>query len=182
MSVTSLERTLTTLSHREPDRVPLFFTLTMHGARELGLPLHEYFTKAAHVIEGQQQLRARFGHDCFYAFCHASIEHEAFGGETHYAEAGPANAGQPIFTSPDALDALEPPPIEGNTPLVRILEIVAGLARAGKGEVPVVGVVISPFSLPIMQLGFGRTSTSSTLRCTTSRTVAAVRSSIDSSP
>ena len=33
----SLQRVLTTLSHREPDRVPLFLLLTTHGAKELGL-------------------------------------------------------------------------------------------------------------------------------------------------
>jgi len=34
--MTSLERVLTTLGHNEPDRVPLFLLLTMHGAKELG--------------------------------------------------------------------------------------------------------------------------------------------------
>lgn len=35
--MTSLQRVLTTLGHKEPDRVPLFLLLTMHGAKELGL-------------------------------------------------------------------------------------------------------------------------------------------------
>ena len=37
-AATSMERVLTTLGHREPDRVPLFLLLSLHGARELGLP------------------------------------------------------------------------------------------------------------------------------------------------
>lgn len=151
---TSLERVLTTLSQREPDRVPLFLLLTMHGAREMGVPLREYFTHPALVVEGQLRLRAKFGHDCLFAFTHASIELEAFGGETRYADAGPANAGAPIFDSPDAIDSLELPAIEGNAPLMRALEIISGLAAASAGEVPVLGVALSPFSLPIMQLGF----------------------------
>jgi len=48
----SLERVLTTLSHREPDRVPLFLLVTMHGAKELGLSIREYFSKAEYVVEG----------------------------------------------------------------------------------------------------------------------------------
>jgi len=38
-SMTSMERVLTTLSHKEPDRVPLFLLATMHGAKELGLSI-----------------------------------------------------------------------------------------------------------------------------------------------
>ena len=34
--------------------------------------------------------------------------------------------------------------------------MIAGLAEAAAGEVPVVGLALSPFSLPIMQLGFER--------------------------
>ena len=37
----SMERTLTTLGHREPDRVPLFLLANMHGAKELGLSLRD---------------------------------------------------------------------------------------------------------------------------------------------
>jgi uroporphyrinogen decarboxylase len=40
-SVTSMQRVLTTLGHQEPDRVPFFLLLTMHGAKELGLSLQE---------------------------------------------------------------------------------------------------------------------------------------------
>jgi uroporphyrinogen decarboxylase len=151
---TSLERTLAALSHREADRVPLFLLFTMHGARELGLSLEEYFKSPARVVEGQLRLRAKFGHDCLYAFGHASIEHEAFGGTTRFIEDGPPNAGAPILSSPEDLDRLEPPRVEGNAPLQRVLAIVEGLARSAAGEVPVLGVVVSPFSLPILQMGF----------------------------
>jgi uroporphyrinogen decarboxylase len=47
-----MERVLTALSHKEPDRVPLFLTLTLHGAKELGLSIKEYFAKAEHVVKG----------------------------------------------------------------------------------------------------------------------------------
>ena len=43
--ITSLQRVLTTLGHQEPDRVPLFLLPTMHGARELGLSIKEYFSR-----------------------------------------------------------------------------------------------------------------------------------------
>ncbi len=54
--MTSLQRVLTTLGHREPDRVPFFLLVTMHGAKELGLSIKEYFSKAENVVEGQLRL------------------------------------------------------------------------------------------------------------------------------
>ena len=49
VEMTPMERVLTTLSHKEPDRVPLFLLLTMHGANELGLSIKEYFSKGEKV-------------------------------------------------------------------------------------------------------------------------------------
>ncbi len=37
--MTSLERVVCTLGHQQPDRVPFFLLLTMHGAKELGLSI-----------------------------------------------------------------------------------------------------------------------------------------------
>ncbi len=51
-AMTSLQRVLTTLGHQEPDRVPLFLLLTMHGAKELGLSIRDYFAKAENVVGG----------------------------------------------------------------------------------------------------------------------------------
>ena len=47
--MTSLQRVLTTLGHKEPDRVPFFLLATMHGAKELGLSIKEYFSKPENV-------------------------------------------------------------------------------------------------------------------------------------
>ena len=48
----SMERTLTTLGQKEPDRVPLFLLTSMHGAKETGLSLLESFARADTIIEG----------------------------------------------------------------------------------------------------------------------------------
>ena len=63
-AMTSLDRVLTTLRHEEPDRVPLFLLLTMHGAREVGMELEAYFGDAHSIAEGQLRLREKYGHDC----------------------------------------------------------------------------------------------------------------------
>ena len=77
--MTSIERVLTTLGHKEPDRVPLFLLLTLHGAKEMGMTIKEYFSKGEYVAEGQLKLREKYRHDCLYSFFYAPVEIEAFG-------------------------------------------------------------------------------------------------------
>jgi uroporphyrinogen decarboxylase len=84
-NMTSMQRVLTTLGHKEPDRVPLFLLLTMHGAKELGLSIKDYFSRADYVAEGQLRLREKYGHDCLYSFFYARVEVEAWGGEVIYS-------------------------------------------------------------------------------------------------
>ncbi|MBI4382646.1 MAG: hypothetical protein HY579_01265 [Nitrospinae bacterium] len=51
--MTPMQRVLTALGPKEPDRVPLFLLLTMHGAKELGMSIERHYSKAEHVVEGQ---------------------------------------------------------------------------------------------------------------------------------
>ncbi|WP_222932232.1 uroporphyrinogen decarboxylase family protein [Allochromatium humboldtianum] len=154
--MTSMERVLTALGQREPDRVPLFLFPVMQGARELGLSIEEYFARPEHVAEGQWRLRAKFGHDCLYNFHYAAIEIEAWGGTTLFRADGPPNAGAPIVRDPEDIQRLSVPRIEDSPSLQRVLEATRLMAGQARGEAPIVAVVMSPFSLPVMQLGFER--------------------------
>ena len=75
--MTSRDRVLTAISMKEPDRVPMFLLLTMHGAKELGLSIREYFSQADYVVNGQLRLREKYRNDCIYTFFYAPIEIEA---------------------------------------------------------------------------------------------------------
>jgi uroporphyrinogen decarboxylase len=152
--MTSLQRVLTTLGHQEPDRVPLFLLVTLHGARELGISIREYYSRPEHVVEGQLRMRSKYRHDCVYGFFHASLEMEAFGGETIFIEDGPPNAGQPVIRKPEDILALEVPRIHENACLQKVLEAQRSLKARIQDEAPIIGVVMSPFSLPVMQMGF----------------------------
>ncbi len=154
--MTSAERVTAAISHQEPDRVPLFMTTTMHGARELDLPLKDYFTSSKNVIEGQVRLKEHYGGDFYYAVLYAAIEAEAFGQDVRWCDNGPATAGAPGIRNIEEIRSLEAPDPRTTPCLQRVLEVIAGLAERAAGETPVVGLVVSPFSLPIMQLGFER--------------------------
>lgn len=152
--ITSMQRVLTAISHKEPDRVPFFLLLTMHGAKEMGLSIKEYFSKAEHVAEGQLRMRRKYGHDCLYSLFYAPVEIEAWGGEVIYYEDGPPNSGTPFIKSAAQINGLTPPAIKETPCLIKVLKAIHLLAEKAAGKVPVIGVAISPFSIPVMQMGF----------------------------
>lgn len=154
VEMTPMERVLTTLSHKEPDRVPLFLLLTMHGAKELGLSIKDYFSKAGYVAEGQIRLQKKYAIDCYYPFFYAPIEVEAFGAEVIYREDGPPNSGLPIIKDLSDIKKLEAPRVSDSKVLHKVLKSIEILKEKSKGNIPIIGVSVSPFSLPVMQLGF----------------------------
>lgn len=152
----SLNRVLTALSHKEPDKVPLFLLLTMHGAKELNLSIKDYFGKAENVVEGQMLLREKFDNDCIYPFFYAPIEIEAMGGDVIYRNETPPNSGSPFFVDVNDIKSFETPNVLDSEVLGKVLKATQLLKSEVKDSVPIIGVVMSPFSLPVMQLGFDR--------------------------
>ena len=155
-SMTSIERVLSALSFEEPDRVPLFLLVSLHGARELGLSIERYFADPKNVARGQLAMQRRYGHDCLYAFFYGAIEYEAFGGEAVFVDDGPPNSGAPLLRSFEAIRALSPPRVADVPGLTRVLDAIAQMKSEVGDTVPIIGVVMSPFSLPVMQLGFSQ--------------------------
>lgn len=153
-TMTSLQRVLATMQHQEPDRVPLFLLFTMHGAKETGLSIREYFTRPEYIAEGQKRLLRKYRGDCFYALLYAAAEAEAWGSPVIWKEDGPPNAGQPAIRTPEDIETIAVPVVEESPALARTLRVVELLKPAAKDEIPIVGAIMSPFSLPVMQMGF----------------------------
>jgi len=151
----SRERVFTALGFKEPDRVPLLLTVTMHGAKELRMGLKEYYARPENVVEGQLRLHRKYGHDALAGFMYGAVEYEAWGGQTIFREDGPPNSGSPVFSA-EQIDGLEPPVLDKCSSLLRTLEIIRLLKVKVGDEIPVLGVMVSPFSLPVMQMGFNR--------------------------
>ena len=150
----SLERTMAAISHTEPDRVPLFLLLSLYGAKELQMPVRQYFSQPANVVKAQLLMREKYSNDCLYTFFYAPIEVEAFGGEVIFVDDGPPNSGRPIISSLSDIASLELPVVEDTPCLKRVLEATAMLKAEVGDTVPLIGVVMSPYSLPVMQMGF----------------------------
>jgi uroporphyrinogen decarboxylase len=154
--ITSRERVFTALSHREPDRVPLIHGLTLHGARELGLSIKEYYSRPENVAEAQVRMREKYPHDAVTGFFYAAVEVEAWGGEVIFRDDGPPTSGEPFIAGVDRIDFLEVPHVMGTPCLLKGLQALRLLKERIKEEAAITGAVISPFSLPVMQMGFER--------------------------
>jgi len=154
-TMTPMERVLTAMDHKEPDRVPFFLLLTTHGAREMNMSIKDYFSNGQTVAEAQLRMREKYRHDCLLAFFHAPVEIGAWGGEVVYSDSGPPNSGRPFIDNPaEQVPRLKPPDIKSAAGLGEVLETTRILAEKAAGDIPVMGVVVSPFSLPVMQMGF----------------------------
>ena len=102
------------------------------------------------------RLLNKYGSDCAYPFFYASLEIEAWGGDTIFSADGPPLCGAPVIRRAEDIDSLRPPAVESSPALQRVLEAIAGLKQRLADQVPIIAVAISPFSLPVMQMGFDR--------------------------
>ena len=150
----SFERTMAAISHTEPDRVPLFLLLSLYGAKELQIPIKEYFSKSENIVNAQLKMKDKYRNDCIYTFSYAPVEVEAFGGEVIFVDDGPPNSGEPFIKSLEQISKIEVPNIKETKCLKRVLETTEMLKKEVGNETPIIGVVMSPFSLPVMQMGF----------------------------
>jgi len=150
----SFDRVMTSIGHKEPDRVPLCLLLSLYGAKELGMTVKEYFSKSKNVVNAQLKMAEKYNNDCIYTFFYAGIEIEAMGGEVIFMEEGPPNAGSPLITSPKDIENMIVPNVKESKELRNVFEATEALKYKVKNKVPIIGVVMSPFSLPVMQMGF----------------------------
>lgn len=156
VKMSPMERVLTALSHKEPDRVPLFLLFSLYGAKFIGSSIKDYFNSPQLVAKTQGKLQKEFNNDCLYNFYYAAIEMEAFGGEAIFQEDGPPNSGEPLLKDINSIKSFECPRIEESKKLLNVLETTRLLRRDYGDTVPIIGVVMSPFSLPVMQMGFDK--------------------------
>ncbi|WP_321430600.1 uroporphyrinogen decarboxylase family protein [uncultured Methanolobus sp.] len=152
--ISPMERVLTAISHKEPDRVPFFLLLATQGSREFNVSIEEYFSKPEMVAEAQVRMQQKYGHDCYYSFYYASLELEAWGVESvFYTNAAP-NSGRPIIRDFEDISSLEAPDVFESAPLQKVMKTTSLIKEHAGEEIPILGVVMSPFALPTMQMGF----------------------------
>lgn len=104
--------------------------------------------------EGQVRLRKKYQGDCYYPLFYAAAEAEAWGSDVIFIGDGPPNAGQPVIRTPEDIEQIEVPVVSECPCLTKALRCIELLKPSAGSEIPIISAVISPFSLPVMQMGF----------------------------
>ena len=149
----SLERVLAAATFQGPDRPPVFLVLLQQGAIELGVPLAEYYCRGDLLAEGQTRLIEKYGHDCVVGVPHIVEDTMPFGTELKYYDAGPPSVTGMSITRYEQIPELPVPRAADHPQMRQTLTAIEKLANRFKGEVPILGAVIAPFSLPSMIMG-----------------------------
>ena len=106
----SVERTIATLEHRKPDRVPVDLHNFMVTARLMKVSSYaDYFRDGEAMAEGQIMAWKRFGHDVLLVENGTAALAEACGVQVTYQEDSAPVAKQPAIQSLDQVDQLEIP-------------------------------------------------------------------------
>lgn len=156
--ITGMERLTAAINGEKSDRIPVFCNLIDQGARELGLPIKEYFSDGAHVAEAQIRMREKYGFDNVWSLFYVGKEAELLGcDEIIYAADGPPNVGRFIINDFKEIEALTVPDDLTSHPGFEAQKKCLDMLRQEVGgRYPICAYITSTMSLPIMLMGMER--------------------------
>jgi uroporphyrinogen decarboxylase len=156
--ITGMERLAAAAQGETSDRIPVFCNLLDQGAKELGMPLKEYYSNGGHVAEGQLRMREKYGYDNLWSLFYVGKEAELLGCRTIiFAEDGPPNVGEMVIRNHDDIakltvpdDITAHPAFEEELKCLRILKAEAG------GKYPICAYITASMTLPAILMGMER--------------------------
>lgn len=154
----ALQRLQAALQGEPADRIPIFCNMLEQGARELGLPLAEYYSKGEYVAEGQLRLREKYGHDNVWSLFYVGKEAELLGcRKILFSNDGPPNVEHFVIKDYEDVHALEVPEDVATHPAfeetAKCLKILR--AEAG-GRYPICAYLTASMTLPALLMGMDR--------------------------
>lgn len=150
-----IERIMSLVSGKLPDRVPVICNMLEQGARELGMDIKTYYSKGEFVARGQLALRERFGYDNLWGFFYTAKEAELLGSRgTIFAADGPPNVGDLIIKEPFDIDRLRiPESVIDHAGFREEAECIRILKKEAGGRYPVLAAAVGSFSKPAILMG-----------------------------
>ncbi len=153
--ITGMERLAAAAQGETSDRIPVFCNLLDQGAKELGIPLKEYYSKGEHVAEGQLRMREKYGYDNLWSLFYVGKEAELLGcRKIIFAEDGPPNVGEMVIRNHDDIarlkvpdDIAAHPAFDEELKCLRILKAEAG------GTYPICAYITASMTLPAILMG-----------------------------
>ena len=135
------------------DRPPFTLTLSAYGARLTGCPLRTYYSDPEVYVAGQVAVREALGPDLLFSPFALALLGEPFGSTLAWFDHQPPNLDRPAVPTVAEAARLPLPDVDAHPTLLFLRESVRRLARAYKGDVPVVGMVLCPVDLPPLIVG-----------------------------
>jgi uroporphyrinogen decarboxylase len=129
--------------------------LLEQGAKELGMSIREYYSKAENVARAQLIMQDKYAYDNVWGFSYAASLAEMLGSKnTIFADDGPPNVGHMVLQKPEDIRSFEIPQKLEDTRAGRfVIDCVDLLRKKIGGKVPVVSSNVASFSLPAILIG-----------------------------
>ena len=138
--MTSLERVMTTIHHRIPDRVPVDLHNFLATITFAGFPMAEALQSGAMLAEAQLKSWREFGHDMLLVENGVVAEAGACGCGIEYPDDGPARVAEPVLAGGLArVEELEVPDPAKSPPMSYCIEAVRILKRELGDKVYIMG-------------------------------------------
>lgn len=139
-------------------RFPVFCNLFDQGARELGVPLRDYYARGDLVAEAQLRMRAKYGHDNVWCLFYVGREAEYFGcREILFPESGSPNVAEFVIQSLDDIERLQVPDDLTAHPVWAQTGRCLSVLRREVGDThPICAYLTASNSLPPLLMGMER--------------------------
>jgi uroporphyrinogen-III decarboxylase len=153
--ITGMDRLVAAINGEVSDRIPVFCNLIDQGAKELGLPLKEYYSKGEYVAEAQLKMREKYGHDNLWSLFYVGKEAELLGCEKIlFAEDGPPNVEDFVIKSHEDISKLQvPDDVAAHPAFEEELKCMALLKKEAGGKYPICAYISSTMTIPAMLMG-----------------------------
>jgi uroporphyrinogen decarboxylase len=153
--ITALDRLLAASRGEPPDRIPVFCNMIDQGALELGLPIHEYYSKGEYVAEGQLRMRAKYDYDNLWSLFYVGKEAEILGCKRIvFASGGPPNVGDMIIKTHKDIETLQiPEDLTGHPAMQEPMKCLEILRAEAAGKYPICAYITASMTLPVLLMG-----------------------------
>lgn len=149
MVMNSMERVVTALQHKEPDRVPVYPILSGVSRKLVGTSYREWCTNADVCAEALYKSVIEFDLDCVVTLIDLSIECDAWGQELIYPENEAPHPDYSKRVIKDIEDYSKIKKVDYRTSkrMMMHIETCRQLVEKAKGEFPVVAFVFGPLGV-----------------------------------
>ncbi|HNW72253.1 MAG: uroporphyrinogen decarboxylase family protein [Bacteroidales bacterium] len=150
-----MDRLTAAVNGTTSDRIPVFCNLIDQGAKELGMPLKQYFSKGEYVAEAQLRMREKYGYDNVWSLFYVGKEAELLGcRRIIFAAEGSPNVGEMILKNYDDIHKLQvPDDLTGHPAFEEPLKCLKILRKEVGGRYPICAYVTASMTLPAMLIG-----------------------------